>query len=314
MRRKTHEEFVTELAMKNKNIIVVGEYQNDRAKIEMKCRICGHVWLASPGNILQGKGCPECGKKSSAKSRTKSHNAFLQEMAILDENIEVLGKYSKSHTKIKCRCKEHNVIFYASPTHLLRKETGCAKCIDRKNHLSGLKSNEEFVSQVFKINEDVELLEEYDGASKHIRVRCKKCGNVWNPIAYSLLAGFGCPVCNVSKGEKKIKKILDNMDITYRQQIRFSDLRGVGHLPLSYDFYIQSCNLLIEFQGEQHAKPISAFRGESYFPTQLEHDRRKKEYALTHGYNFLEIWFDDNIEEVLSSKLNDLMNPVTTTA
>lgn len=42
------------------------------------------------------------------------------------------------------------------------------------------------------------------------------------------------------------------------------------------------------------------------FERQLEHDRRKKQYAIDHNINFLEIWYYDvdNIEEILIKQLN----------
>ena len=42
------------------------------------------------------------------------------------------------------------------------------------------------------------------------------------------------------------------------------------------------------------------------FERQLEHDRRKKEYAKQNNINLLEIWYYDidNIEEILINELN----------
>lgn len=42
------------------------------------------------------------------------------------------------------------------------------------------------------------------------------------------------------------------------------------------------------------------------FEKQLEHDRRKREYAKQHNIKLLEIWYYDmdNIEDILVKKLN----------
>ena len=39
---------------------------------------------------------------------------------------------------------------------------------------------------------------------------------------------------------------------------------------------------------------------------QQEHDKRKREYAESHGYDLLEIWYfqKDNIEQILSKALH----------
>ena len=136
-----------------------------------------------------------------------------------------------------------------------------------------------------------------------------------------------CPTC----GSTNIKKISASSKVfgaamfglfskTARSQFecqkRFKKLRGVGNLPLSYDFYITHYNALIEYQGRQHQQAIDYFGGEEYHKTQMCHDDRKRKYAKENGYNYLEIrYFDyDNIEDILMSYFNSITNPVTTTA
>ena len=47
----------------NSNIIIVSEeYINSDTHVKCKCLIDGHEWSASPGNLRQGYGCPECSK------------------------------------------------------------------------------------------------------------------------------------------------------------------------------------------------------------------------------------------------------------
>lgn len=74
---------------------------------------------------------------------------------------------------------------------------------------------------------------------------------------------------------------------------------------LSYDFYVPDCNILIEFNGEQHEHPIEYFGGEQRFEIQKEHDKRKKTYAKNNNIELLEIWYYDfdNIEDILKSHL-----------
>lgn len=46
---------------------------------------------------------------------------------------------------------------------------------------------------------------------------------------------------------------------------------------------------LIECQGEQHYKSVAWFGGDAAFQVRKEHDRRKKEYAISHDISFVEI-------------------------
>lgn len=69
-------------------------------------------------------------------------------------------------------------------------------------------------------------------------------------------------------------------------------------------------NLLIEYQGQQHEKPLQ-FHGIDFesalnnFVKQKEHDKRKREYANQNNINLLEIWYYDfnNIDNILKKKL-----------
>ena len=60
---------------------------------------------------------------------------------------------------------------------------------------------------------------------------------------------------------------------------------------MSFDFYIPDWNILIEFQGIQHEKPVDFFGGEEQFLIQQEHDRRKRKYAEDNNIKLLEIWY-----------------------
>ena len=62
-------------------------------------------------------------------------------------------------------------------------------------------------------------------------------------------------------------------------------------------------NILIECQGEQHERPIEYFGGDEQFKIQQEHDKRKREYADSNNYDFLEIWYYQNAVDILKDKL-----------
>lgn len=66
--------------------------------------------------------------------------------------------------------------------------------------------------------------------------------------------------CLKSKGEQKIRKILNENNVNYSREYIFSDLKGPGGGHLRFDFAIFQDNKLyklIEFQGEQHYQGVS---------------------------------------------------------
>lgn len=108
---------------------------------------------------------------------------------------------------------------------------------------------------------------------------------------------------NGSLGERAIAAYLDKNKIKYKREYIFSDLKGDGAC-LRFDFMISYNNkyILIEFQGEQHYKPIEFFGGEKQFRLQQRYDNYKRAYCRLHGYQLIEIpYIDiDKIENYLN--------------
>lgn len=302
-KRKTHEEFLSEINSVNSNIKILGLYKSANEKILCNCKICGHEWLATPHNLLHGKGCKKCSDKANAILRNKTHEQFVREMELINPNIDIIGTYIGAKTKVLVKCKIDNCEWYTYPTSLLQG-VGCPEC--KKYTLSKLncKSHDQFIKEVRQVNKDIEIISRYCNCAIKIKCRCKLCKHEWYTLPSSPISGVGCPNCRKSKGEEKIEKFLISNNIKYIPQYKFDDLIGVGNRQLSYDFYLDS-NILIEYQGIQHYEPVECFGGDVQFEIQQEHDKRKCEYAKTHNITLIEIpyWDFDNIETILESRL-----------
>lgn len=125
----------------------------------------------------------------------------------------------------------------------------------------------------------------------------------------------GCPYCfdtkkfKFSKGEKRVKEVLENLDIKYLPQYTFDDCRDINILP--FDFYLYNLNVCIEYDGEHHFYPVT-FNGisleeaeEKYLIT-IKHDKIKNEYCKKHNIKLIRISYYDfkNIEEIIRKELN----------
>lgn len=292
MKTKTDEEFQNELLKVHKgSIIALESYKGANIKIKFRCMIDSNEWYATPSHILQGHGCPKC-----ANNKKYTHEEYEKLLSELNPNIKMLSKYKSMKEKIKVQCIIDNYEWYSMPQKLVEKEKqrrcGCPKC---SNSLQ--LSHEEFVDRLSIINDNIIVKSRYENNRSRILCECKLCGADFSMKASHLLDGHGCKHCNCSIGENNIKRFLDNNNIKYIGQKYFDGLKGVGNRLLSYDFYLPKHNLLIEFQGKQHKKPIKHFGGEKQFEIQQEHDRRKREYAESHGIKLLEIWYY-NINEI----------------
>lgn len=117
-----------------------------------------------------------------------------------------------------------------------------------------------------------------------------------------------CPVCDESKGERIIRKHLEKNNIDFIQEYRFEGCKY--KLPLPFDFYIPSKNLIIEFDGEQHYKPISYFGGKKTFRSTQIRDKIKNDYCKENNINLLRIPYYElsNVEDILDKEFERLKN------
>ena len=63
-------------------------------------------------------------------------------------------------------------------------------------------TSEEYAAKLAAISPDIEIVGTYTGAVNRIKVRCRVCGKTWEPKAYNLLQGKGCPHCSAVRGSK----------------------------------------------------------------------------------------------------------------
>lgn len=125
---KTHETFINEMSIINPNILITGKYRGNREKVECLCKLDGCTWSASPFNLLQNYGCPQCGENRKSEKLLKSHNQFVNELSEKQPDIQVISEYKGLKYKILCKCKKCNHEWKANPNSLLSANTGCPKC------------------------------------------------------------------------------------------------------------------------------------------------------------------------------------------
>lgn len=124
LKKKTHAEYVAEVGLKNPNIEVIGQYIGANIKIKHRCKKCGNEWLATPHNILKGRGCPECCFRLHPQKTKKEHIDILK---TLSPHIELVGDYVSAKKKTLYRCLECGNEWLAFPTNILAGY-GCPEC------------------------------------------------------------------------------------------------------------------------------------------------------------------------------------------
>lgn len=193
-KKKTHEEYVAELAVKNPTIEVVGKYVDAKTKIRHHCLIHDVYWDVLSSNALKGKGCKECMKDKNRTKFTKSHDEYVSQVSINNPNITVLENYMDSKTPILHLCKKHNIEWKAMPSNIL-KGCGCSECKSDKIIEKQLKTHEQYVEELSIKSPNLKVIEEYIDTVTPILHYCIKHDNYWKVSPSNALNKGRCPEC-----------------------------------------------------------------------------------------------------------------------
>lgn len=196
-KKKSHEEFIAQLAKVNPCVIPLGQYTNAQSHILCRCTICGHEWNGIPNNLLRKEGCPKC-----AGHQRVTQEEFVIKMSRIHPDIAITGKYVNYSTPVSCRCTICGNQFSSAPSNLMSGR-GCKKCGRARAALLTTKSNDEFLEKLKNSNPGIIPLEEYKKAKQKILCRCT-CGNTWKISPTDLYRGHKCVKCR-SERDKKAK-------------------------------------------------------------------------------------------------------------
>lgn len=282
-------------------ILLSKTYKNNREKLEMQCP-CGNIFYMSFDNFKKGQRCPKCGIKKRAKTQAHDYN-YVKQM-FEDNGYELVSEeYKNAFGKLEAYCPKHGN--FTTTFSDVRQGGGCVHCgIERR--IEKLKHDIEYVRNFMAQNGDVLLSDIYINNLQKLKIQCPQ-GHIYEMSFGNYVMNHRCPYCHIYKGEERIKTFLDTTDYEYiHNKGCFSDLKGKGGGLLRPDFIIEELKLWIEYDGEQHFKPIS-FNGEdeqttlSNFEKGKIHDEIKNTYAKEHGYTMVRIpyWDYENIEKIL---------------
>jgi len=101
----------------------------------------------------------------------------------------------------------------------------------------------------------------------------------------------------MSRGEIKVKEILENAGLLFEQQYVFPDLTATSGKPLRFDFAVfddeGELDFLIEYNGEQHYTAVDAYGGGKKLAQQKFNDTKKIRYCGNKGYRLVIIPYYD---------------------
>ena len=241
---------------------IVGTGKN--RKIHVWCKEHG-LFIQSLTNHLKGYGCFKCSRETAIEKTRYAYDEYVAKARSIhgDKFDYSLVKFKTVNDDIDIICPVHGNITQRANGHL---KYGCAKC----HSDSKIIPKDVFIQRANEVHDNkYDYSEmEYNKTSEKIKIICKEHGP-FKQHGGEHLRGSGCPICRSSRGELKIAKMLQKLDIPFIKEFSFTDS------TFRYDFKLVNENILIEFDGEQHFRPVKLWGDEEQFKKQLFIDVEK---------------------------------------
>lgn len=128
--------------------------------------------------------------------KKKTNEEFLMEIEKMNPTYSVLSEYVNIDTNVHCFCNIHNIDFYSTPYNLLKGKCGCEVCRREKIGNKNRKTKDEFIKQLMKINDKIEIIGEYTNCKDKIQCRCQIHNEFFEITPDHLMGGeTGCQSC-----------------------------------------------------------------------------------------------------------------------
>lgn len=283
---------------------MVEPYKNSSTKIKMIHNKCGNEISMLLANFKKGNRCPICAnraKKTTNQYKEEINNVYAGEYT-------VIGEYNGANKSIEVK---HNIcgnIFTPKASALLNGRSHCAVCSNNKKMTQFKRmTHEKFLEKISELyNNDIEILDTYNGYNKAVRCRHISCNSIFVKTPAKLIDRLQtCPNCKGSYGEKLVLTSLEKEN--FSNIIReYSFKTCCDTNVLKFDFYLPNDNIIIEFDGEQHFRPIY---GNTYkekienFKKTKKHDKIKNNFCKDSKINILRIpfWEQNRIPNIIES-------------
>lgn len=223
--------------------------------------------------------------------------------------LERATNSSQGKARWKCVCECGNIVVVEGSSlrngHV--KSCGCLQR-DRTSETCRIDLTGKTIGN-FTVLEYVQKKYEDNNHSKW-RCRCNLCGNEYAYIETSNLdKQYSCGCAITSKGERKIKELLENNTIKFIQEKRFSNCVFENGMAARFDFYLPDFNCIIEYDGIQHfVQGEGAYDNKEKYEQTKKYDLIKNEYCWGNNIILIRIpyiHYDKiKIEDLLPSTSN----------
>lgn len=289
------------------------DYINSNSKIIITCNFHGDFTQRASAHLHDTQGCPKCFYKKQSIEKSSNIIDFIKKANTI-HNYKydyTKSEYQNSFIKIKITCPLHGEFFQTPAAHLNKQ--GCKKCGTISLSLKLKNDPQKFINianTVHNFKYDYSTIK-YINCHTKISIICPLHGEFFQE-PQSHLNGKGCKKCSSPKGELIILKYLEDNNIPYIPQYTHDLCRNPNtKRKLSFDFYLPTYNICIEFDGLQHYKPFAfgSDRSESTMIKNLKTTQEKDEirniFCKNNNIHLLRIpyWEMNNIPNILMNNI-----------
>jgi len=272
-------------------------YVNNTSKLKWKCNK-GHIWDASWKSVNQGNWCPECGIKRSHDLQ-RLDISYCHKIAVTRGGECLSTEYLNTETKYKWKCSKGH-IWSATYDAVANAGSWCSKC---SNILIGLKlKNSISDAEKLAVSKGGKCLStEYNTAFHKLLWQCGTCSNKWEASYNNVQRGRWCPDCKLSKTEKEVRSIFEQLTANRFPKRRFA----FNNKRFELDGYCEELALAFEYDGEQHFLPVSYWGGEEGLKKTKLRDVKKDLICKELGITLIRIPYTEknNLLQFITDKL-----------
>ncbi|AYV75847.1 MAG: hypothetical protein Terrestrivirus3_116 [Terrestrivirus sp.] len=298
-RYRTIKEFI-ELAKEkhgDKYDYTLTEYNKNYDKIKIKCPDHG-IFEQVAHDHLSGYGCLKCSGKNKTLDEfiNQSHKIHYNKY-----NYDFV-EFENVTDKIKIKCEEHGFFEQKANKHM--NGAGCTLCGINTRADKSRKSREQFIEEAKNIHSDSYdySLVEYKSSNYKVKIICREHSEfIQRPSDH--LQGQGCPKCGKTFYSKisiewlKYIEKRDNIKIIHAEnggEYKIKNKNNNGYI--SADGFCNETNTWFEFHGDVYHMTPDKFKEDDInflgkkAKDVWEYDRKKKEFIISKGYNYVSIW------------------------
>lgn len=224
-------------------------YKNCNTKLTWQCKH-GHIWDTYYYVIRRGSWCPICSNITMSEKYRKYTINDAKKMAKLKGGECLSTEYINNRTQMKWKCKNGHT--WSATYAGILKGDWCKKCegIKQRNTIGmaqelALQRGGKCLSKIYKNN--------------HTKL-CWECefGHKWKASYNSIQRGTWCPLCK-NKRQRHLTKTISQIFGKARIKVNYKPKwlkNPKTNNRLEIDIFIPQLKIGIEYNGEQHYKPI----------------------------------------------------------